>query len=252
MSDLTIFKNEEFGEIRTILIDDALWFCLKDVCDILEITNITKLKERLNKEGLTQSKVLTNGGIQMIYFINEPNLYKAIFRSDKPEAKKFENWVTNEILPFIRKHGSYMTPKTIEETLTDPDFIISLATKLKEEQIQRRLLENKIENDKPKVRFADSIKASNDSILIRELAKLITQNGYRIGGNQLFKWMRINGYLIKNGGTDYNIPTQKAMNLKLFNIKETLIKHNSGTITVSITPMVTGKGQIYFVNKFLN
>ena len=182
--------------------------------------------------------------------VNESGLYNVILRSDKPEAKPFRKWVTSKVLPSIRKHGAYMTPQKIEEVLLNPDTIIKLATELKAEQEKRVALESKVEQDKPLVAFANSVSVAKTSILVGELAKLLKQNGVDMGQNRLFAWMRENGYLISRKGTDYNMPTQRSMEMELFEIKESTISHGDGHTSISKTPKVTGKGQIYFTNRF--
>lgn len=185
-------------------------------------------------------------------FIPENIFYKLCFKAESQTALAFQDKVTDEILPAIRKHGAYMTPETIEKVLLNPDTIISLATQLKAEQAQRRALEGKVEQDKPKVLFADAVAASHSSILVGELAKLLRQNGVQnMGQNRLFAWMRDGGYLIRRKGTDYNMPTQRSMELGLFEIKETAISKPNGSVSVSKTPKVTGKGQQYFLNLLL-
>ncbi|MCY9510669.1 phage antirepressor KilAC domain-containing protein, partial [Paenibacillus larvae] len=163
-----------------------------------------------------------------------------------PEAKQFKRWVTHEVLPSIRKTGMYAT----DELLDNPDLLILAATKLKEEREARRQLENQVKSDRPKVLFADSVTASPTSILVGELAKMLKQNGFDIGEKRLFEWMRKQGYLIKRKGTDRNIPTQRAMEMGLFEIKETAVTHSDGHVTINKTFKVTGKGQVYFINKF--
>jgi len=254
MNNLQIFKNDEFGEIRITLFDNEPWFVGKDVAEKLGYANTRDaIIYHIDDDDKTDGVEIYDsmGRTQKPILINESGLYSLVLNSKLPAAKKFKRWITNEVIPSIRKHGAYMTPETIEKTLTNPDFIIRLATELKTEQERRKLLENKIEMDKPKILFAESVEASVTTILIRELAKLIIQNGYKIGGNELFRWMRENGYLIKNKGSDYNMPTQYAISLGLFEIKETAITHSSGKITVSKTTKVTGKGQVYFINKFI-
>lgn len=189
--------------------------------------------------------------------INESGLYALITRSNKPEAKKFRKWVTSEVLPSIRKQGVYMTPEVLERAVTNPDFMIGVLTQLKEEQERRARLEEqekvltaKIEQDYPKVLFADSVSASETSILIGDLAKLISQNGYDIGQNRLFEWLREMGYLMKNSGSK-NMPTQRAIEMNLFEVLERTIDNPDGSIRITRTTKVTGKGQVYFVNKFL-
>ncbi|WP_206425387.1 phage antirepressor KilAC domain-containing protein [Clostridium perfringens] len=184
-------------------------------------------------------------------FLTESGVYKLIFKSKKKEAEKFQDWVTDDVLPSIRKHGAYMTDNTLEKALTSPDFLIQLATNLKEEQEKRRLLEEEKERNAPKVIFAEAVSASESSILIRELAKLLKQNGVDTGEKRLFAWLRDKGYLVKAKSSDYNLPTQKAMRLGLFEIKETSITRSNGMISITRTPKVTGKGQVYIINKLL-
>nr|DAG69034.1 MAG TPA: KilAC domain protein [Caudoviricetes sp.] len=184
-------------------------------------------------------------------FIPENIFYRLAMKAKNEAAEAFQAKIADEVIPAIRKHGAYMTPEVIERTLTDPDYIIQLATTLKEERHKRKALEAQAEADKPKVLFADSVASSQTSILVGELAKLLRQNGVDIGGTRLFRWLRENGYLIRRSGSDYNMPTQRSMELGLFKIKETAITHADGTVTVSKTVKVTPKAQIYFVNKFL-
>lgn len=239
------------NEVRTIKQDGEPWFVLKDVCQILGLGTPAKVAERLDPDEKGVNQIHTPGGKQEMTCINESGLYNVILRSDKPEAKPFRKWVTSEVLPAIRRHGAYMTPETIEKALTDPDTIIQLATTLKEERAARLALEAQAEADKPKVLFADAVATSKTSILIGELAKLISQNGISIGQNRLFAWMRDNGYLIRRKGSDYNMPTQRSMDLCLFEIKETVVAHADGHTSTNKTPKVTGKGQQYFINLFL-
>lgn len=249
--------NYESSEIRTVQINGEPWFVLSDVCKVLELSSPHKVAERLDGDEKGRNQIPTLGGVQEMAVVNESGLYTVILRSDKPQAKPFRKWVTSEVLPSIRKHGAYMTEQTLERALTSPDFLIELATQLKTEQEQRRRLETTVaaqskqmEQDKPKVLFADSVTASSSSILIGELAKLIKQNGVDIGQRRLFEWMRANGYLIKRKGSEYNLPTQRSMEQGLMEIKETSVVH-TGYTTISKTPKVTGKGQVYFINLFL-
>lgn len=257
MKELKIFDNEEFGQVRTSIIDDEPYFSLNDVCSILEIKNTRDAKSRLNPKGVATTDILTNGGMQQANFINESNLYKLVFQSRKPEAERFADWVTSEVLPAIRKHGAYMTDGVIERTLSDPDYLIMLATNLKEEKAKRALAEAQIERNKPKVLFADTVTASNKSCLIGELAKMISQEAIRtgkaqkkIGQNNLFAWLRNNGYLCK-AGERKNQPKQIYIEQGLFEMKKGSYVDSSGANIVTTTTKVTGKGQIYFVNKFL-
>ena len=184
-------------------------------------------------------------------FIPENIFYRLAMKAKNETAEKFQAIVADEIIPSIRKHGGYLTPQKIEEVLLNPDTIIKLATDLKAEQEKVKALEVKVEMDKPLVAFANSVSVSETSILVGELAKLLKQNGVDMGQNRLFDWMRKNGYLISRKGTDYNMPTQRSMEMKLFEIKETTISHADGHTSINKTPKVTGKGQIYFINHFL-
>ena len=184
-------------------------------------------------------------------FIPENIFYRLAMKAKNEIAEKFQAKVADEIIPSIRRHGAYMTEDTLEKALTSPDFLIQLATKLKEEQERNKKLTADNERMKPKEIFADAVSVSDTSILIGELAKILKQNGVDIGQNRLFEWMRDNGYLIKRKGIDYNMPTQKSMELGLFEIKERTINNPDGSVRITKTVLVTGKGQQYFINKFL-
>lgn len=219
------------------------WFVAKDACDILGI-DTNHLREALDDDEITNlrnSEVWNQPGRAPL-IISEPGLYKLIMRSRKPEAKEFQRWVTHEVLPSIRKHGAYMTQQTLDKALTSPDFLIQLATKLKEEQ-------EKVKELEPKARFADAVAASDGTCLIGELAKMLRQNGLDIGQNRLFEILRQDGYLGKVG-SNRNVPTQKAMELGLFRIKETAVTHSDGHVTINRTAKVTGKGQTYFISRY--
>lgn len=253
MTDLQIFNSPEFGAIRTIEKDGEPWFVGKDVAAALGYEKPTDaVRKHVDVEDRGISKMETPSGAQETTIINESGLYSLVLSSKLPTAKKFKRWITSEVIPSIRKHGAYMTPDKLEEVLLKPDTLIQLAQNLKAEQEKRRALEAKVETDKPKVLFAESVEAAKTSILIGELAKLLKQNGINIGQNRLFQWLRQNGYLIRRQGSDYNMPTQRAMEMGLFEIKETTITHSDGHIHVSKTPKVTGKGQVYFVNLFVS
>lgn len=250
MTNLQIFKFEG-NEVRTVLIDNEPHFVGKDVAQTLGYSNhVDALRRHVFPKNKGVVKHDTLGGSQNLIAINEAGLYQLIFKSKLESAERFQDWVTSEVLPSIRKHGAYMTDDTIEKAITDPDFLIRLATNLKEEKSKRLEAEQKLEVQRPKVLFADAVSDTEGTILIRDLAKLIQQNGVDIGEKRLFEWLRQNGYLISRRGTDYNRPTQKSMELGLFKIKETAIMRSSGAHT-AITSKVTGKGQLYFVNKFL-
>lgn len=252
MNELQIFNSEEFGEIRTITKDDEPMFCLADVCRILEIKNVSDCKSRLRQKGVVTTDTLTNGGKQKMVFIDESNLYKTIFQSRKESAERFTEWVTSEVLPSIRKNGGYIAG---QETLSDEE-LMAKALLLANNKIAERdkIIEQKqtrIEQMKPKEIFADVVSASHTSILVGDLAKLICQNGYQIGAKRLFSWLRDNGYLIKRKGADWNMPTQKSLELGLFEIKESTHIGGNGCNVTTRTPKATGKAQIYFINKFL-
>lgn len=245
--------NYGSSEIRTIEKDGEPWFVGKDVAAVLGYAKPENaIARHVDDEDKSTTPFQGTAYETRATIINESGLYSLILSSKLPNAKKFKRWVTNEVLPSIRKHGAYMTDQTLEQALTSPDFLIQLATQLKEEKEQRKQLEVKVEHDRPKVLFAESVSASKTSILVGELAKILKQNGVDTGQTRLFAWMRENGYLIKRRGNDYNMPTQRAMEMKLFEVKETSVTHSDGHISVNKTPKVTGKGQVYFVNKIMN
>lgn len=265
MNELQIF-NYNGNEVRTIQKDGEPWWVLKDVCEIFGETNYRRVSGRLDEDEKGVSQINTPGGLQSMTVINEAGLYTTLFAMQPEKArgvteeyvqqrqeqlKSFRKWVTSEVLPSIRKHGAYMTPQKIEEALLNPDTIIKLATNLKAEREKRMELERQAEKDKPLVTFANSVSVAKASILVGELAKLLKQNGIEMGQNRLFTWMRENGYLISRKGTDYNMPTQRSMEMELFEIKLTTISHGDGHTSLNKTPKVTGKGQIYFINLFL-
>lgn len=232
MNNLQIFDSPDFGQIRTIQQNGEPWFVGKDVADILGYQNGTFESNR----GLT--------------IINESGLYSLILSSKMPKAKEFKRWVTSEVIPAIRKHGAYMTDDVLKQAIQSPDFLIKLATELKEEKEARQQAEANLKAAKPKVLFADAVSASDSTILIGDLAKILKQNGHNTGQNRLFQWLRDNGYLIKRQGADYNSPTQRAMEMGLFAVKENTVVCPDGHIKVNKTTKVTGKGQQYFINKF--
>lgn len=185
-------------------------------------------------------------------FIPENIFYRLAMKAKNEAAEKFQAKIADEVIPSIRRHGMYATPDTVEKMLADPDTTIKLLETIKQERAARLALEAQAEADKPKVLFADAVSTSKTSILIGELAKLLSQNGVKIGQNRLFAWMRDNGYLIRRKGSDYNMPTQRSMDLCLFEIKETVVAHADGHTSTNKTPKVTGKGQQYFINLFLS
>lgn len=248
MNNIEIFKSADFGEVRTLTIDDKPYFVGKDVATILGYADTNKaIAMHVDEEDKLNDKTALSLGQRGGWLINESGLYSLILSSKMPNARKFKRWVTSEVLPAIRKHGMYAT----DELLNNPDIAIQAFTALKEERERRKQLEAKIEADKPKIVFADAVSVSKTSILVGELAKLIKQNGIEIGQNRLFEYLRQSGFLISRKGNNYNMPTQHAMNMGLFEIKETSITHSDGHTSISKTPKVTGKGQVYFINKFL-
>lgn len=252
MNEIQIFRNAEFGEVRTLTgANGEPWFVGKDVAEILGYTNPQKaIRDHVDDDDKTVNESFRVNGTMGI-LINESGLYSLVLSSKLPTAKKFRKWVTSEVLPTIRRHGAYMTEKTLEKALTSPDFLIQLATQLKSEQERRKQLEEQAEQDRPKVLFANAVETSKTSILVGELAKILKQNGVDTGQKRLFAWLREHGFLIKREGTDYNMPTQRAMEQGLFEIKESTVIHADGHTSVTKTPKVTGKGQTFFINKFL-
>lgn len=253
MNNLQVFKNDQFGEIRTVEIGGEPWFVGKDIADKLGYQNGSRdVNRHVDDDDKRVIPLFDGSQNRDSIIINESGLYSLVLSSKLPTAKQFKRWITSDVIPTIRKHGAYMTPETIENVLLNPDTIINLASQLKSEREKRIALEGKVEEDRPKVIFADAVSTSKNSILIGELAKLLKQNGVEMGQNRLFKWLREHGFLIKREGLDYNMPTQRSMELGLFEIKETAITHADGHISISKTPKVTGIGQQYFVNLFLN
>ena len=247
MNELKIFENPEFGKIRTMEINGEPYFVGREVAMVLGYKNpLDALTKHVEEEDKGVANCDTLGGTQKMTVINESGLYSLILSSKLPKAKEFKRWVTSEVLPSIRKHGAY----AVDELLNDPEFAIKTFTALKEERERSKRLSEQIEADKPKVIFADSVSAAKSSILIGDLAKILKQNGVNIGQNRLFEWFRQNGFLIKNGSSK-NMPTQKAAEMGLFEVKVSTVNNPDGSIRETKTTKVTGKGQVYFVNKFL-
>lgn len=270
MNELQIFNNEEFGSVRTTIINGEPYFVGKDVAEILGYSNTRDaLAAHVDEEDKTiiqKSEIATleipNRGLTVI---NESGMYSLVLSSKLPAAKKFKRWITSEVIPSIRKNGGYIAG---QESMSDEELMAkAILVAQRKIEDQKRIIksqleiisekdeiitthERKIEEDKPKTLFADTVHASEDSIPIGDLAKFICQKGYKIGRNQLFKWMRDNGYLIKSGASK-NIPTQRYVEQGLFEIEESTVTKSDGTIVLKRTTKVTGKGQIYFVNIFL-
>lgn len=248
MDNLQLF-NFEGNEVRTLKINEEPYFVGKDVAKILGYKNTKDaLAKHVEVEDKLGSQIATSGQRREMTVINESGLYSLILSSKMPNAKRFKHWVTSEVLPTIRKHGAYMTDQKAFDVVHNKnglaDLLQQAADQLKQKDIQ-------IAEMKPKALFADAITASETSILVGEMAKILKNGGVNTGQNRFFKWLRENGYLIKRKGTDYNMPTQKSMNLKLFEIKERTIVDGNSTRIVK-TPKITGIGQQYFTNLFLS
>lgn len=216
MKKLEIFQNKSFGRIRTLAINNEPWFVGKDVAEILGYAKPENaIANHVDEEDKTSTLIQGSGSNykSKAIIINESGLYSLVLSSKLPSAKEFKRWITHEVIPAIRKHGAYMTEDTLEKALTSPDFLIQLATQLKEEKEKRLAAEKQIEMDRPKTIFADAVSASHTSILVGEMAKILRGNGVEIGQKRFFDWLRENGYLIRRKGTDYNMPTQRPWNL---------------------------------------
>lgn len=252
MGDIKIFKNKLFGEIRIIDIDNNMYFVGKDVAKALKYSNPQKaLRDHIDEEDKTVNESFTVNGTKGI-LINESGLYSLVLSSKLPSAKQFKRWITNDVLPTIRKTGGYVANDELFINTYLPYADEQTKLLFKSNLTTIRNLNSQIARMKPKELFADSVSSSKDCILIGTLAKLIRQNGYDIGQNRLFQWMRDNNYLISRKGNDYNMPTQYSMELGLFKIKENVTRTIYGTEKLTRTVYVTGKGQQYFINKFLN
>lgn len=247
MEELQIFKNKEFGEIRTVTIANKPWFVGRDVALALRYSNTRDaLAKHVDAEDKADVAIHDGRQNRNMVVVNESGLYALVFGSRLESAKRFKHWVTSEVLPSIRKSGGYIAG---QESMSDAE-LLAKAVLVAQKQIEDR--DKQIERMKPKEIFADAVTASKSSILIGDLAKLICQNGVKIGQKRLFQWMRDNGYLIRQKGASWNMPTQRGMEMKLFEVKETTVTHSDGHISVNKTVKVTGKGQLYFINKFLD
>ena len=251
MNELQIFENEEFGSVRIITKDNEPWFVASDVAKALGYRMASDMTRRIDEEDKGYTKVRTPGGEQEMSIINESGLYAGVFCSSLDSAKSFKHWVTSEVLPSIRKNGGYIAG---QETLSDEELmakaLLIANNKIKERDAIIERQQAKIESDKPKTIFADAVSTSHTSILVGDLAKLICQNGVQIGQKRLFDWLRDNGYLIKCG-MSRNMPMQRYVEQGLFEVKESTVQNPDGSVRITRTTKVTGKGQIYFVNKFM-
>lgn len=250
MNNVQIFTNDVFGNARILMRNNVPWFVAKDVCDCLEINNSRQALSRLDADE-KDSVILNDGtpGNPEKSVVNEYGLYSLVLSSRKQEAKEFKRWITHEVLPNVRMHGAYMTDDVLKQAIQSPDFLIELASQLKSEQAARKHAELTIVQQAPKVLFADAVATSHTSILIGDLAKLLKQNGVDTGQKRLFEQLRSDGYLIKSGNSK-NMPTQRSMELGLFEVKESTLVNSDGSTRITRTTKVTGKGQVYFVNKY--
>ena len=252
MNDIHLKKiSPIFGTIRIEGTDKKPMFCLSDVCKALDIRNVGDCKTRLNPKGIAITDTLTEGGKQKMIFVDEANLYKCIFQSRKQEAEKFQDWVTDEVLPSIRQDGGYMTIKEdeSEEDLMARALVVAQAT-LKRRDERIRQLESKAKEDEPYTVFGKAMTIAKQGCLLGEFAKILTQNGVAIGQNNLFRWMRDNNYLCKTG-EKWNLPLQRYTEQGLFVVKPDYRKGKDGELIQVFTTKITGKGQMYFINKFL-
>lgn len=255
MTNITPFMHPAFGQLRTHEECGRILFCGRDAATALGYENPAKaIRDHCRQDGGPKRYPIIDrlGRQQEATFLTEGDLYRLIAHSKLPAAVEFEAWVFDEVLPMIRQRGGYLTPEAAEEALTDPDFIIRLATDLKRERAARAELEARAVADRPKVLFADAVSTSSSEILVGDLAKILRGNGIPVGANRLFAWLRNNGFLIRRDGSDWNMPTQKSMELELFRVKETAVVHSDGHTSLSKTPKVTGKGQQYFIDGFLS
>lgn len=252
METVEIFKNTEFGEVRTLMVNNEPWFVGKDVAVALGYSNTADaIGKHVDEEDKQTSQFAMGGQNYNMTIINESGLYSLVLSSKLPTAKQFKRWVTHEVIPSIRKHGMYATDGLLAKVTQDPDFLIGLLNNMKDERKRRLEAENKLQEAHPKIVFADAVSVSNNAILIFDLAKILKQNGVEIGGRRLFDKLREEGFLIKSGSSK-NMPTQRAMDMGLFVIKEGSYINGQGVNVTTKTTKVTGKGQLYFVNKFLS
>lgn len=257
-NEIQLFHSDKFGDVRGAVFDGEAMIAAPDVAKKLGYRDAANMLRSLDDDEKGTHVVSTLGGDQRISFITESGFYRAVLqrksgRIPDKDAKKrvedFQRWVTHDVLPSIRKHGAYATPVTIDAIIADPQFGIRLLTELQDERTKREQLEAENDELRPKALFADAVAASDGTCLVGELAKMLRQNGVEVGQNRLFAMLREDGYLGKSGG-NYNVPTQRAMELGLFRIKETAVTHSDGHVTINRTPKVTGKGQRYFVERY--
>lgn len=254
MSQLQKFSHNMFGNLDVLIKDGKEYFPATDVAKALGYVNPhDAVKKHCKQDGVAFCEVVIQEKNQTVEkkFINEPNLYRLIVKSKLPQAEQFEKWVFEEVLPTIRKHGAYMADQVLEKAVTDPDFMIGLLTNLKEEKQKRVEAERKVLQQKPLVTFAQAVEVSVNTILVKDLATLLKQKGIDTGQNRLFEWLRENGYLCSKEGSMYNSPTQRSMDMGLFERQPYVRTNSNGEFETKFTTKVTGKGQLYFINKFL-
>lgn len=260
MNKLQTFNHSIFGELPVLVVDGKEYFGATDVAKSLEYKQPhTAVANHCDAEGVITYNVLTKGGSQQKRFISLGNVSRLIVAASKqsknPEiqqkAKVYEKWIFDEVIPSVHKHGAYMTAETIDSIISDPDFGIQLLTTLKKEREEKERAIKTLEIQRPKVVFAEALEISKDAILVKELAGILKQKGVNIGQNRLFKWLRDRGYLCKKRGEMYNLPTQKSLDMGLFEIKKGVRTGSNGEMKQTRTTKVTGKGQVYFVNKIL-
>ena len=251
MNELKTFENERFGNVRVTMIDNEPWFVATDVCKALDVKNNRDALTRIDDDEKGVALTDTLGGAQEVAVVNESGLYSLVLGSRKPEAKVFKRWITHDVIPTIRKTGGYVNNEELFLNTYFPTLDAGAKAMFKQTLVSLREANKKIEQDKPKVFFADSVEISENSVLVKTLAALLTQNGYKIGQNKLFELLRNDGYLVSRRGQSRNMPTQKAIDRGLFEVKESVIC-TGGEHRVTQTTYVTGKGQIYFVNKYCN
>ncbi|MEI4713468.1 phage antirepressor [Bacillus cereus] len=246
MNQLQVFNNEEFGQVRTMVQGEDVWFVAKDVCDVLEIVNATRSLSRLDEDELHSMKVTDSlGRPQETNVINESGLYSLIMTSRKPQAKVFKKWVTSEVLPSIRKHGAYMTDQVLEQAVTNPDFAIGLLTKLKEEKEKLAAAQQQIVQQQPLVTFAEACMQSNQTLKVGEVAKLAMKQDIKIGQKRLFDKLRQWGLIFKNSTE----PTQKGCERELFEVAQGVKEKPNGEPFTWTTTYVTPKGQVYIIDR---
>ena len=260
MSAIEVFTSGEFRVRTTQDADGTVWFVARDVADALEYSdasnparlfaNVPEMWKGVKRIHTTSDKA-TARPYQDMLCLMEQGLYFFLGRSDKPKALPYQMWIAGEVVPSIRKHGAYLTPQLQEELIANPDLLIRLAQELKAERQKVQALQEQATQDRPKVIFADAVDTSKESILIGNLAKILRQNGVNIGQNRLFAWLRENGYLMNCKGERWNFPTQSSVDRGLFEVKTRIINNPDGSTKITHTTKVTGKGQIYFVNRLM-